>query len=154
MVKDPRHHRGGEQKLIPRKSSVGKISEQRRIANGAHSETHATQWSRLYATVPHPQCGGVSVPDPLLNWRRMWLNRVRMHSAEKNKTSATRGLIKHATCIARMVRRGQRMLAGERSSHVGWHYLSKATCLIRPHLFLACFVVSKILICCYVILRF
>ena len=27
---------------------------------------------------------------------------------------------------------------------IGWHYLSNATCLIRPHLFYACLVVSRI----------
>ena len=29
----------------------------------------------------------------------------------------------------------------------GWHYLSHATCLIQPHLFYACLVVSRIIIC-------
>ena len=33
----------------------------------------------------------------------------------------------------------------------GWHYLSHATCLIRPHLLSACFVVSRITILCFII---
>ena len=32
-----------------------------------------------------------------------------------------------------------------------WHYLSKTTCLIRPRLFYACFVVSRITITCDII---
>ena len=36
---------------------------------------------------------------------------------------------------------------------MGWHYLSNATCLIRPHLLYACFVVSRI-ISCYIIRHF
>ena len=44
-------------------------------------------------------------------------------------------------------------------SHEGWgelwwRYLSKATCLIRPHLFYACFDVSRIIIICYTIRHF
>ena len=31
---------------------------------------------------------------------------------------------------------------------IGWHYLSNATCLIRPHLFYALFIVSRITIIC------
>ena len=33
----------------------------------------------------------------------------------------------------------------------GWHYLSNATCLIRPRLFYACFGVSRITIRCFII---
>ena len=33
----------------------------------------------------------------------------------------------------------------------GWHCLSNATCLMRPHLFYACFVVSNIIIVCCII---
>ena len=36
----------------------------------------------------------------------------------------------------------------------GWHYLSNAACLMRPHLFNACFVVPRITIICYIIRRF
>ena len=36
----------------------------------------------------------------------------------------------------------------------GWHYLSNVTCLIRLHLFYACFVVSRITIMCYIIRHF
>ena len=36
----------------------------------------------------------------------------------------------------------------------GRHYLSNATCLIRPHLFFACFVASRITITCYMIRHF
>ena len=32
-----------------------------------------------------------------------------------------------------------------------WHYLSNATCLTRPHVFYACFVVSRSTISCYTI---
>ena len=35
----------------------------------------------------------------------------------------------------------------------GWHYLSNATCLMRPHSFYACFVVSRIITSCQVICR-
>ena len=38
--------------------------------------------------------------------------------------------------------------------HLGWHYLSNATCLIQPHLFYACFVVSRITTLCYMIRHF
>ena len=31
---------------------------------------------------------------------------------------------------------------------IGWHYLSNTTCLMRPHLFDVCFVVSRIIILC------
>ena len=34
---------------------------------------------------------------------------------------------------------------------LGWHYLSNATCLIRPHVFYALFIVSRIIIICYII---
>ena len=37
------------------------------------------------------------------------------------------------------------------SAGFGWHYLSNATCLIRPHLFCVFFVVSRIVIICYII---
>ena len=33
----------------------------------------------------------------------------------------------------------------------GWHYLSNITCLIRPHLFYVCFVVSRVTITYYTI---
>ena len=34
---------------------------------------------------------------------------------------------------------------------IEWHYLSNATCPMRPHLFYACFVVSGIItICCMI----
>ena len=33
----------------------------------------------------------------------------------------------------------------------GWHYLSNATCVVRPRLSYAFFVVSRITIICYVI---
>ena len=36
-------------------------------------------------------------------------------------------------------------------AHVGWHYLSNATCLTRPHLFYAYFVVPRIAILCYIL---
>ena len=36
----------------------------------------------------------------------------------------------------------------------GWHYLSNATCLVRPRLFYACFVVSRTTIIRYMILHF
>ena len=36
---------------------------------------------------------------------------------------------------------------------IGWHYLSNATCWIRPHLFYACLVVSRITIICYILIR-
>ena len=36
----------------------------------------------------------------------------------------------------------------------GWHYWSNATCLIRPHLFYACFVVSRITIICHILRNF
>ena len=36
----------------------------------------------------------------------------------------------------------------------GWHYSSKATCLIWPHLFYALFVVSRITMNCYTIRHF
>ena len=36
----------------------------------------------------------------------------------------------------------------------GWHYLSNATCPMRPHLFYACFVVSRIAIICYILRHF
>ena len=35
--------------------------------------------------------------------------------------------------------------------YLGRRYLSDATCLIRPHLFYACFVVSRITIICYIV---
>ena len=34
---------------------------------------------------------------------------------------------------------------------LGWLYLSNATCLMRPHLFYACFVAPRITITCYMI---
>ena len=37
---------------------------------------------------------------------------------------------------------------------LGWHYLSNASCLIRPRLFYACFVVSRIAILCYIICHY
>ena len=37
---------------------------------------------------------------------------------------------------------------------IGGHYLSQATCLKRPHLFYACFVVSWTIIICYTICHF
>ena len=36
----------------------------------------------------------------------------------------------------------------------GWHYLSNATCLTRPRLFYACFVVSGIAKTCYIFRHF
>ena len=33
----------------------------------------------------------------------------------------------------------------------GWHYLSNATCLMRPRLFYACFVVWRTIVICYTI---
>ena len=36
---------------------------------------------------------------------------------------------------------------------IGWHHLSNATCLIRPHLFHACLVVSRSTIIHYILLR-
>ena len=36
-------------------------------------------------------------------------------------------------------------------ARLGWHCLSKATCLIRPHLFYACFVVSRLTMICYIL---
>ena len=33
----------------------------------------------------------------------------------------------------------------------GWHYLSNATCLMRPHLFSVFFVVPRVTISCYII---
>ena len=33
---------------------------------------------------------------------------------------------------------------------VGWHYLSSATCLIRPRLLYVCFVVARSTIMCYI----
>ena len=41
-----------------------------------------------------------------------------------------------------------------RTSVLGWHFLSDATCLIRPHLFCARFVVSRITPICYMIHHF
>ena len=38
--------------------------------------------------------------------------------------------------------------------HIRWHYLSNATCLIRPHLFYVCFAVPRITIICYIACRF
>ena len=38
--------------------------------------------------------------------------------------------------------------------NIGWHYLSNATCLMQPHLFHACRIVSRITIICYIIHRF
>ena len=35
---------------------------------------------------------------------------------------------------------------------LGWHYLSNATCLMRPHSFYVFFFVSRITILCYIIL--
>ena len=32
-----------------------------------------------------------------------------------------------------------------------WHYLSNATCVIRPHLFYALFIASRIIMCCYIL---
>ena len=37
---------------------------------------------------------------------------------------------------------------------MGWHYLSKATCLTRPHLFYASFVVSRVVVICNMICTF
>ena len=38
---------------------------------------------------------------------------------------------------------------------LGWHYLSNATCLIRPRMFYMCFfVVSRITIICHMIRHF
>ena len=37
---------------------------------------------------------------------------------------------------------------------LGWLYLSNATCLMRPHLCYACFVVSRSTIICYIIRHF
>ena len=37
---------------------------------------------------------------------------------------------------------------------VGWHYLSNATCLMRPRSFYARFVASRITIVCYIIRHF
>ena len=34
---------------------------------------------------------------------------------------------------------------------IGWHYLSNATCLMRPRLFYVRFVVSRITILCYIV---
>ena len=42
---------------------------------------------------------------------------------------------------------GGACLDSERLPQVGWHYLSDATCLIRPHSFYACFVVPRVIIC-------
>ena len=39
-------------------------------------------------------------------------------------------------------------------AHIGWHNLSNAACPMRPRLFYALFVVSRITIICYVIRRF
>ena len=39
-------------------------------------------------------------------------------------------------------------------AHLGWHYLSNATCLIRPHWFYVYFVVSWTVIICYIIRHF
>ena len=36
-------------------------------------------------------------------------------------------------------------------AHLGWHHLSNAICLMRPHLFYACFVMSRIAIFNYMI---
>ena len=37
----------------------------------------------------------------------------------------------------------------------GWHYLSKATSLIRPHLFYVCYVcLARIAILCYILRHF
>ena len=33
-------------------------------------------------------------------------------------------------------------------AHLGWHYLSKATCLIRPRLFRVLLVASRVIIIC------
>ena len=38
-------------------------------------------------------------------------------------------------------------------TYFGWHYLSNATCLLRPRLFYAWFVVSRTIIICYMIRR-
>ena len=43
---------------------------------------------------------------------------------------------------------------GELRIDVGWNYLSDATCLMRPHLFCACFVVSRVTMICYIIRNF
>ena len=40
------------------------------------------------------------------------------------------------------------------SPSFGWHYLSNATCQIRPHLFYTLFVVSRITIICNMISHF
>ena len=37
------------------------------------------------------------------------------------------------------------------AAQIGWHYLSDATCLIRPHSFCMFFVVSMITIMCFMI---
>ena len=47
-----------------------------------------------------------------------------------------------------------RALPSEIPLMLGWHYLSNATCLIRPHLFYACFVLSRIIIHCQINHRF
>ena len=36
----------------------------------------------------------------------------------------------------------------ESEALLGWHYLSNATCLVRPHLFCALFVATKIIMSC------
>ena len=43
---------------------------------------------------------------------------------------------------------------GKSKAVLGWHYLTNATCLIRPRLFYGCFVVSRIAIIRYVIRHF
>ena len=37
---------------------------------------------------------------------------------------------------------------------IGRHYLSNATCLMQPHVFCACFVVSRSTILCYILRQF
>ena len=42
----------------------------------------------------------------------------------------------------------------ERGTTLGWHYLSNATCLMRPPLFHVRCVVSWITMICYIVRRF
>ena len=52
------------------------------------------------------------------------------------------------------VARTTKRMSARVASHLGWHYLSNTTCLIRSHSFYASFVVSRITISCRTIRRF
>ena len=61
------------------------------------------------------------------------------------------GLITTAATAAPAAKAASAATTTTTTTAFGWHYLSNATCLIRPHSLYVCFVVSRTTISCYII---